>query len=209
MSQQFSYTPGGSPEMDDLKDPHFYEEQRRNYPPGSPYGAPPYPPYFQQPPKKKWLAMLLSLMMPGTGQFYVGMMQRGLFIMMLVIMDIFAIVLFATRDEGTNVAMITLFSLILPVIYFYNVFEALQLTDIVNRRRFYGESEELTDPLQKLAKGGNLGILLIAAGGFLFLASSKPVWLESFFKLFGSYFGAIVLIIGGIALFVWETKRKQ
>ncbi|WP_068777877.1 hypothetical protein [Paenibacillus sp. FJAT-26967] len=208
MTQQ-QYKSEGKPGTEDLAEEYFYEERHRTYPPESSFHMPPpYPPYMQQAPKKKWLSMLLSFLVPGTGQFYLGAMHRGLFIMLLIVTDIFGIVLFASREGAPNVPMITLFSLILPVIYCYNVFESLQLTDAVNRSRYYGDPDMYNDSVHKLSKNSSFGFLLIAAGVFLFLASSKPAWLESLFQLFASYFGAGILILAGLALYIWESKRK-
>jgi hypothetical protein len=176
----------------------------------------PYPPYFRIPRKRKWLACLLSFFIPGTGQLYLGLMQRGIMIMMLIILDIFTVVYFVTAAEGAyrNIPLVTLFSLIIPVIYFYNIFDALQSTDIVNSRYERGEllpgdnPESLRDPLQKLTRGNNLGILLIGAGGLFFLVSTKPRWFDGLFNILGSYIGAIVLIAAGLAMFLLESRKK-
>lgn len=174
----------------------------------------PYPPYFRIPRKRKWLALLLSFFVPGTGQLYLGLMQRGIMLMILIILDIFTVVYFVTAEGRASIPLVTLFSLIIPVIYFYNIFDALQSTDIVNSRYERGEllpgdnPESLRDPLQKLTRGNNLGILLIGAGGLFFLVSTKPRWFNGLFDILGSYIGAIVLIAAGLAMFLLESRKK-
>jgi hypothetical protein len=178
----------------------------------SKYNQMPYPPLYPKVPRKrKWLACLLSLFIPGTGHFYLGLMQRGLLLMVLTILDIFIVVTLASADGGTSLPLVTLFSLIIPVIYFYNIFDALQATDFVNSRYERGELQfgDLPgDPLQKLLRGNNLGVILIGAGGLFFLFSMKPRWFEGVFEVLGSYIGAVVLIAAGLAMFLLESRKK-
>ncbi|MFD0693990.1 DUF6677 family protein [Paenibacillus sp. GCM10027628] len=178
----------------------------------------PYAPYFQAPKKRKFVAGLLSLLVPGTGHFYLGLMQRGLFIMLLLILDIFTITTLVSQDRQEHVVsvpMVTLFALFLPVIYFYNVFDALQATDNVNRRNEFGEFANgaegsfTQDPLQKLFRGSNLGVMLITIGVLFFLLSSKPRWFAGLFDLMGSYIGSVVLIVAGLAMFLLETRKNK
>ncbi|MCD1261074.1 hypothetical protein B5M42_019915 [Paenibacillus athensensis] len=171
------------------------------------------PPYYQTPRKRKWLSGLFSLLMPGTGHFYLGLMPRGLFIMGLLIVDIFTIVTLVSGNRDVSIPMVTLFALMIPVIYFYNIFDALQSTDAVNRRRELGvfaddPASAVRDPIQRLLRGSNLGILFIVAGSLFFLFSAKPRWFEGLFSLLGSYVGSVVLIIAGLVLFMLESRKK-
>lgn len=177
-----------------------------DYPPRPPYSNYPYAAPPRLPAKKKWLACLFSIMMPGTGQMYLGQMNRGLFIMFCLILDICAIVLSAVKLG--NPALTTLFSLIVPIIYFYNVFETLQLADWVYYSRMFG-GEEISDPTLHLTKISHLGVILIMVGVFFFLASSKPSWLNIFFDILGSYLGGGILIGAGIVLLLWENRKNK
>lgn len=181
-----------------------------------PYSAEPsypsYAPYYPIPRKKKWAAGVLSFLVPGLGHFYLGLMQRGLFLMMLLILDIFIITSLNSQEE-TSVPAVTLFALFIPVIYFYNLFDALQITDYVNRRNELGEfagtyESEFQDPLQKLIKGTNMGVLLIVAGVLFFLLSNKPRWVTGLFDFMGTYLGAVVLVVGGMALYLLDSRKK-
>ena len=163
---------------------------------------------FAYPRKSKIIAGLLAFIIPGTGHFYLGLMEKGLLMMLLVIFDIVGITYFAV--SSFSIPLIVLLSLVLPVIYFYNIFDALQSTDIVNARLSgLGEAEMNTENqrFKGLSRKGDLGWFLIIGGILFFLVSSKPVWISELFDWFGSYFGAIILILMGIFLFIKEARK--
>ncbi|MNI06883.1 hypothetical protein D3C73_598780 [compost metagenome] len=176
------------------------------------YKQMPYPPFYPNPPrKKKWIACLLSFFVPGIGHLYLGLMQRGLLFMVLLILDIVAVVSLVNASGGASIPLVTLFSLIIPVIYFYNIFDALQSTDRINIRYEHGDlnvGENPGDPLNNLMRGNNLGVILVGAGGLFFMISMKPRWFESIFDVIGSYVGALVLICAGLAVFLMESRKK-
>ncbi|MDF2962184.1 MAG: hypothetical protein K0S39_3919 [Paenibacillus sp.] len=174
----------------------------------------PFDPFQTRPRKSKFVSGLLSFLIPGTGQLYLGLMQRGMMIMLLLILNIFAIVFFSTHSS-TSIPLIVLFSLFVPVIYFYNIFDALQQTDRVNGQWNGLYTDPLGDmgstvsrPFKKLSKGSGMGYLLVIGGIVLFLVSSKPVWLNKIFELLGSSIGAIILIVIGVVMFLRETTKK-
>ncbi|WP_276357781.1 TM2 domain-containing protein [Cohnella caldifontis] len=112
----------------------FHSNDRR-YEAG--YAAQTYPPGYAEvplsrPKKKKWIAGLLAFFIPGTGHFYLGQMTKGVSVMLLIAFDICAIT-FASQQMD-NVLIIVLLSLLLPIIYFYSLFDAIQSTETVNDR---------------------------------------------------------------------------
>ncbi|UHA74737.1 DUF6677 family protein [Paenibacillus sp. 481] len=155
------------------------------------------------PRKSKFVAVLLSLFFPGLGHFYLRLMQRGLLIMMFLMLDIVAIVYFTTKDVATNVPLIVLLSLMLPVIYFFNLFDAMQNTEKVNEQAMYGIASEPTK------QGPWFGVLFVSCGVLMLLLTVDPSWLGWFFTYGGSYAGATVLIGGGIYLLYKETNNKS
>lgn len=171
---------------------------------------------FMQPPiprKRKFVAGLLSFLVPGTGHFYLGLMQRGIMVMLAIILDIFAIVQLSI-SVNVSIPLITLFSLLLPVIYFYSIFDALQLTDRINNRHglfadpnewFAGSSG---DPLKSFTSGNRAGWLLIGVGALFFVLSRKPAWLTGIVSTMGSYIGALILIVIGAYLFLRKNDNK-
>lgn len=169
----------------------------------------------RRPRKSKWTAGLLSFFVPGTGQLYLGLMQRGIGIMLLLALNIVAVV-FTSIHAATNIPLLVLFSLMIPVIYFYNIFDALQQADRMNGSPGTGSYEDWyagsgTAPTGKTntpfgGKGG-LGYVLIAGGVLLFMISSKPHWLNKAFEFLGSSVGAVLLIVIGVYLFFKESRK--
>ncbi len=57
-----------------------------------------YDPFVPRRPRKnKWISGILSFLIPGTGQLYLGLMQRGLGIMVLFMLDIFFAIVYFFR----------------------------------------------------------------------------------------------------------------
>ncbi|NEZ41343.1 DUF6677 family protein [Paenibacillus alvei] len=171
--------------------------------PGAPVPPPPHPMYGTMPPKKsKFVSLFLSFIFPGAGHFYLGLMQRGLLIMMMLALDIVAIVYFTAIDAKVNVPLVVLLGLMLPVIYFFNLFDALQYTERVNHQAMYGGFEPVR-------QGPLLGLLLLFCGVAMLLLTVDPVWLRWFFTYAGSYAGAALLIGGGIFLLIKESRKRR
>lgn len=201
-----------SADLDLEKEEAFLKERMERW--NASKHEPPYDPFRKVPRKNKFVAGLLSFLIPGTGLLYLGLMQRGMTIMLLLILNIFAIVFFST-SSSTSIPLIVLFSLFVPVIYFYNIFDALQQTDNVNGQwnggysnPLNGADDELKQPFKKMTKGSPLGYVLVIGGIFLFLISSKPAWLNQIFDMLGSSIGAILLIVIGVFMFLKESTKK-
>jgi TM2 domain-containing membrane protein YozV len=166
--------------------------------------------------RSKWLAGLLAFLIPGIGHMYLGLMVKGIVLMLLVALDITTIVFVAI--EGGNVLSIVLLSLLLPIIYFYNLFDALQSTDTVNERKAalafnaqMGGAANPTRPAtaESFTRGVPLIVILfLAAAGIVIVVMANISWSYWLFNSSGSMLGAIVLIGIGIGLWFWE-KRVQ
>jgi len=111
-------------------DRQFMPGYAQGYPNGYPQDT-----QMNMPRKKKWLAGLLAFFIPGIGHFYLGQMAKGIAIMLLISFDICAIVFATTQIQQPLI--IVLLSLLLPIMYFYNLFDAVQSTDVVNQRLRY------------------------------------------------------------------------
>lgn len=185
--------------------------------PWSSYGAPQgYPNGTQSRARKKskWLAGLLAFLIPGTGHMYLGLMVKGIVLMMLIALNITAIVFVSV--EGSNVLSIVLLSLLIPIIYFYNLFDALQSTDSVNDRK----AAPLINPQlgyaakppasESFSRGiPPSGILFLAAAGVVILVMTDINWTSWLFDSVGSMLGAIVLIGAGVGLWFWEMRGQH
>jgi len=172
--------------------------------------------------KKKFVAGLLAFMIPGLGHMYLGLMTKGIVMMLLISLDITAIV---HASSGTNILSVVLLSLLLPIIYFYNLFDAIQSTDIVNDRNeafaaagyrpYPGWEADPRAPGMPPASAGEeraarsvppVGILLLAGAGIAIMLLSGMPWRNWIFDSAGSMFGAVVLIGAGVAFWFWESK---
>ncbi|SDE39926.1 hypothetical protein SAMN02799630_05341 [Paenibacillus sp. UNCCL117] len=198
---------------EDMLEDEFLRERLERW--GKSSGRPSDPYTAMRLRKNKWVAGILSFFIPGTGQLYLGLMQRGLGIMMLFMLDVFAVIYFSLSQ---SIPLIVLFCLLSPIIYFYNIFDALQQTDRVNG---YGGPLDYPDsnilfeatphtarPRGKVKRGFTFGYLLIIAGIVLFLAAGRPGWLDHIFDFLSSTFGALLLIALGLLLFFKESMKK-
>ncbi|GAA3410909.1 hypothetical protein ACFFNY_18770 [Paenibacillus hodogayensis] len=192
------------------------QSYRRDFPGNDP-GAAPWDMYRSPavplPRKRKWLVALLSLFIPGTGHFYLGLMQKGLMIMLLIIMDIFAIVHFSINMS--SIPLITLLALFLPIIYFYSLFDALLSTDKVNAYAYGPEAapyEGNRDIFGATAKPGAapyLGWLLVGAGALFFALSAKPDWVGDLMDQMGTVIGGFALIAIGVVVFLKNSSKPK
>lgn len=168
--------------------------------------------------RSKWLAGILAFLIPGIGHMYLGLMVKGIVLMFLLALNITAIVYVSI--EGVNVLSIVLLSLLLPIIYFYNLFDALQSTDVVNERQMTANSNPLagwgTRPsVNSIVNEGisrgipPVGILFLAAAGIVVLIMADISWTNWLFDSWGSMIGAIVLIGAGIGLWFWEMRGNH
>jgi len=172
--------------------------------------------------KRKFVAGLLAFFIPGIGHMYLGLMTKGIVMMLLMSLDITAIVY---ASYGTNVLSVVLLSLLLVIMYFYNLFDAIQSTDVVNDRNeayaagyrppvwdagAYGNPPQgmgMPSPGDQPTRSVQpLGIVLLAGAGIAMILLSGSTLKNWMGNSVGSMFGAIVLIGAGIGLWIWETK---
>ncbi|PAF28899.1 hypothetical protein [Paenibacillus sp. 7516] len=171
----------------------------------------------------KFIAGLLSAIIPGLGHIYLRLYMRGLTFMLLVLLDLSALLYFSSIGIQINVPLLILLALFIPVIYFYNVFDVLQSADWVMMRRRRAATHGNTDkPLMNeravgeafmaWERGISFGLLLIVGGGLMVLFFRKPRWFQEMLALYGGYAFAGVLIIVGLILFgreIWVMLRKK
>ncbi|TMV47756.1 hypothetical protein FE783_20175 [Paenibacillus mesophilus] len=194
-----------------MKD-NFFDVRTPHHPHAAPYGREhPGPmmayPEEKLPLKSKFIATVLSMMIPGTGQMYLGAVVRGMSIMLLLVLNIVSIVFFAEGPVEFNVLPVTLLSLLIPVLYFYNVFDAVHQTDAVNRaiRHGYAFQGPITYPN---ANGGSLLLGFIGAVVFFCSLSAFGGWWDGLFTVNAAVGGAALLIAGAF-LFYKEFRGKK
>ncbi|NUU63232.1 hypothetical protein [Paenibacillus agri] len=154
--------------------------------------------------RSKVLATLLAAF-PGAGQMYLGLQKRGLQLMLLFLGSIYVM----------DLLRLTLLFFLIPVIWFYSLFDALQH---ISR---YGREDLEDRPVIAgfMNHQGWLGAVLLCMGLYYIVADVAipavdglfPQWrlehrLNAYFK---TVLVSLVLIGGGIKLLLGNKKRVQ
>ncbi|MFD2614189.1 hypothetical protein [Paenibacillus gansuensis] len=155
--------------------------------------------------KSRLVATLLSIF-PGAGHLYLGLQRRGLQLMAFFLFSIYIL----------DVLHLSLFLFLIPLIWFFSFFDALQQ---ISR---YQERVPLTDaPLVDWLMNHQrwVGIGLLALGGFYLLDHVLVELLQRMFssiniyRYYNEYFQttlvSFLLIAGGIKLLSGSRKRKE
>lgn len=139
--------------------------------------------------KSKFATIILSFV-PGAGHFYLGWMERGLQFMLSFVLSLFLM-------EWLS---LSLFAYLLPVIWFYSLFDALNLLS-------YGApAREARPPWAWLAEHPRwVGIGLIALGALTLINRMIVPYLHQYLNFYNTRMIsasviAILLIAGGIRL---------
>jgi hypothetical protein len=138
--------------------------------------------------KAPWVALLLSLVMPGLGQVYNGQFAKALTFFIAFSGSIFLI------TEGHVLP----FAVFLPFIVFSNMIDAYRSAVFINERGQRGapEEEELESPGWGIGLA-IMGVLLLLNNlGWLRLGALVPYW-------------PLLLIAGGLALLRRSVQRKN
>ena len=141
-------------------------------------------PYYRPTPphKSTFLAGLLSGLMPGLGQVYVGYYPLG-----FVYAAIFAGLISCIATGAADNTM-PLFPLLLSFFYFYNIVDAVRRASFYNRIMEGLKPGELPPDAQMPSPLGSVtsGVILIVIGGLLFLDAKFDIsleWLEDWWPL--------------------------
>lgn len=161
---------------------------------------------------RKVVAVVLAACIPGTGHLFLGLFIRGLTFMILLLLDISAMLYVSSDGLQINIPLLVLLGLFIPVLYFYNVYDVLQSADYMMRNRRKPDRNRLSeaDDQQRSVfytweRGISFALLLVIGGGFMVLFLMKPRWLSYFFADYGFLAMAIILIIGGLIIFLREV----
>ncbi len=152
-------------------------------------------------PKKKsgFLTFVFSLM-PGVGHYYLGLMNRGLQFMVAF----FGVIAVGSFLDAPSIA------LFLPVIWFYALFDALQMGSMLSA----GEPVEDIPPVpwdMIKVKDIWIGWGLIILGVYLVMQRILPPllpWL-SYNGYTQTAFVAVLLILGGIKILMPGKERNE
>jgi hypothetical protein len=155
-----------------------------------PLPAPPAAPRAPEPAaltvKAPWVALLLSLVMPGLGQVYNGQFAKALAIFIAFSGSIYLI------TEGHPLP----FGVFLPFIIFSNMIDAFRSADLINARGAAPLAEEDAEsPAWGIALAVMGVLLLLNNLGWLRLAALVPYW-------------PLLLIAAGLVLLRRSLQRK-
>ncbi|MCA0756792.1 DUF4097 domain-containing protein [Paenibacillus sp. N4] len=76
--------------------------------------------------KNRLAAVILAFLLPGAGHLYTGHHPRGLLLIAAFLLDVTAIIRLAGSDGGRHLLLIVYLGIMLPVFYFFSVFDSLQ-----------------------------------------------------------------------------------
>ncbi|ASA24140.1 DUF4097 family beta strand repeat-containing protein [Paenibacillus donghaensis] len=201
------------PVEEEQEQPQEQNEEQQASPPGK--RSPRIPPRVKRRPRKhKFIAGLLAAVLPGTGHLYFGLLRKGISFIFIILLDIAALLYFSSIGMQINVPLLIILALLIPVLYFYNVFDVLQLAD--RRIRL---PEDQTPTQAQVPKGAgkrrafvtepgiSFGFLLLFGGAMLVFFRQKPAWLQFFIEHYAQAATALVLLAIGLLLGVREIVR--
>jgi len=184
---------------------------------GTPQAAPPPagtvpPPY--SPPVPAWdprlaarrrnpaVAGLLSFLMPGLGQVYLGYYQRG-----FVHAGVFAL-LVATLASGAARGMEPLIGISLGFFYLYNVIDAVRRASLLNQALAgYGAAPLPEDFKMPEGRSSLLAGVVVTALGLILFANSRfdfnLDWLADYWPLF------VILLGLNMVYRAWKSRPQQ
>ncbi|GBF31970.1 membrane protein [Desulfocucumis palustris] len=146
--------------------------------------------------KSGFIALLMS-MIPGGGYLYLGLMKRGLQTMLLF---------FGTIFISAAIQMEELTALILPIIYFYTVFDTQQYVKNINRG-YPIEDRELFDWGSWENKRSIIGIALIIIGAMALFNNFAHYLIP--YRLIKNALPPILIIGVGMYILYLSTGKKE
>lgn len=169
--------------------------------------------------RRKLPALLLAALFPGMGHVYLGLYRKGITFIMFLMLDISAMLYFSSIGMQINVPLLIVLGLLIPLGYFYNVYDVLQTADFILSRRRREETTALssntpdemsnkTNPFHG-ERGLSFGLMLVGGGGLLILFHQRPHWLQIGIRDYGAEMSAVLLIIGGMMAVVREALRNR
>jgi TM2 domain-containing membrane protein YozV len=154
-----------------------------------PLPAPPPAPRAAEPvastAKAPWVALLLSLLMPGLGQVYNGQFAKALTIFIAFSGSIYLI------TEGHVLP----FAVFLPFIVFSNMIDAYRSAALINARGLAPVEEDAESPAWGIGLAVMGVLLLLNNLGWLHLSALVPYW-------------PLLLIAAGLVLLRRSMQRK-
>ena len=155
----------------------------------------------KRPPKSPFLAGVFAFFVPGTGAIYNRQITKG-FLFLIVLAGL---VTMTTTGEGQP-----FLGIILGGFYIYQIIDAVQVANRINRRYLTGkEEEEVEEEIEEfpeIVKAGSIfwGFILMAIGVILILANFEVLSYETIFD-----FWPVVIIIVALKLIVDYVSKRN
>ncbi|MFD3262009.1 DUF4097 domain-containing protein [Paenibacillus lentus] len=162
--------------------------------------------------KRKFMACMLSALLPGLGHLYLRMFWRGIAIIYFLILDASALIYFSSVRMTINIPFLFILGILIPAMYFYSIYDVLQSTDVVNaraRNERNTPAETVSRANEHIWRGILSGLLLMGGGGVIFLLSQKPPWLAAIIQASAGYVVSALLILSGILFILRECRRRM
>ncbi|GIO34190.1 hypothetical protein J2TS6_53310 [Paenibacillus albilobatus] len=167
--------------------------------------------------KRKFMAGLLAAVCPGLGHIYLGLYRKGIAFIFTLLLDASALLYFSSIGMQINVPLLILLALVIPVTYFYNVYDVLQSADyvILHKVRNSGQEVREASPYRNpftVERSSFFGIMLIAGGALMFLFYQKPRWLKIYLEDYGKVMVAALLVAAGLwagCREIWILRKQR
>lgn len=171
--------------------------------------------------KRKFTAGLLAALCPGLGHIYLGLYRKGIAFIFTLLLDASALLYFSSIGIQINVPLLILLALVIPVTYFYNVYDVLQAADYVIYRRVKTSGQtDIEEPAAyrnpfTVERSAFFGIMLIIGGAMMFAFYQKPRWLQFYMEHYGKITVSIILIAAGLwagtreIWILWRQRRSE
>ncbi|MWC30693.1 DUF4097 family beta strand repeat-containing protein [Paenibacillus sp. MMS18-CY102] len=153
----------------------------------------------------RWLAVFSACFLPGAGHLIVGRYPRGMLLMALAALDIATIVRLADAAGGKHLLLIVYLGMAIPVIYFYGVFDVLQLTGDHADEQPLSEASKQEQAWRQWRRGA---VGLMATGMLLLALILMPDKLRYLLDTAGVY-GAPLLLLGVSGWLIWRRRGER
>ncbi|SDS24594.1 Putative adhesin [Paenibacillaceae bacterium GAS479] len=147
--------------------------------------------------KSRKLSALFAALLPGGGHLYLGWYGRGLMILLLVLLDLAALVRFSDSTSGSRALLLLYLGYALPAMYFFSVFDALEIS---TRNKLAGSNRDSAGQFTPTHS-----ILLVAGGILLFFLIRPTAAVQPRLDWIGDMASGVVLLV--FALW-FGIKRK-
>ncbi len=145
----------------------------------------------QRPPKSPAAAGILSILFPGLGTIYNGLITKGL---LYVIIFVGLLVTLIKAAEDGDAAPIVFLSLIMAAFWFFQIIDSINGAKSINQAALGQKPEERSELLAESGPSGSIfwGIVLIVLGVLLTAANFEIILYETLFDLWP----LVIIVIG-------------